>query len=163
MSGGRSDLVLCWPGRTTAEYARIGVTEYLGRIRRFRTCECLVVPEEPAGKKYSQAHRIEREGKSIINGLGKLGSAFLVVVDPAGKYLDSAGFARLLERQCYDSARTLTFVVGGPDGVAPIVKDRADMLLGLSRMTLPHDMARLLLVEQIYRGFTIIRGLPYDR
>ena len=163
MSGGAPQLVLCWPGRTTAEYARIGVTEYLGRIRRFRTCECFVVPEEPVGKKYSEAHRVGREGKSILKRLATLESTYLVVVDPVGKHLTSAGFARLLERQCYDSARTLTFVVGGPDGIAPIVKDQADMLLGLSQMTLPHDMARLLLVEQLYRGLTIIRGLPYDR
>ena len=163
MSEGAPNLVLCWPGRTAAEYARIGVTEYLGRIRHFRSCECLVVAEEPVTKKYSEAHIIEREGKSILKRLAALESMYLVVVDPAGKQLDSAGFARLLERQCYDSARTLTFVVGGPGGVAPAVKEQADMLLGLSRMTLPHDMARLLLVEQVYRGFTIIRGLPYNR
>jgi 23S rRNA (pseudouridine1915-N3)-methyltransferase len=53
--------------------------------------------------------------------------------------------------------------VGGPAGIATNVKEKADMLLGLSRMTLPHDMARLLLVEQLYRGFTIIKGMPYDR
>ena len=156
-------MVLCWPGRTTAEYARIGVAEYTKRIRRFRTCECFVVPEEPAAKKYTASHRVEREGASILKRLSTLGSMYLIVVDPAGKQLETPGFARLLERQCYDSARTLAFVVGGPDGVARIVKEKADMLLGLSRMTLPHDMARLLLVEQIYRGLTIIKGLPYDR
>jgi 23S rRNA (pseudouridine1915-N3)-methyltransferase len=121
------------------------------------------VPEEPAGRKYTEAHRCEREGISILKRLSALDSMYLVVVDPAGKQLDSPGFARFLERQCYDSARTLTFVVGGPAGIATNVKEKADMLLGLSRMTLPHDMARLLLVEQLYRGFTIIKGMPYDR
>ena len=163
MRGGAPNLVLCWPGRTAPQYARIGIEDYLERIRRFRTCECFVVREEPAAKKYTEAHRVEREGKAIMKRLETLDSTYLVVVDPAGKQLDTAGFARLLELQCYDSARTLAFVVGGPDGVASIVKDQADMLLGLSRMTLPHDMARLLLVEQLYRGLTIIRGLPYDR
>ena len=57
----------------------------------------------------------------------------------------------------------LAFVVGGPDGVGPGVRGAADLLLGLSHLTLPHDMARVVLAEQIYRGFTLIHGLPYDR
>jgi 23S rRNA (pseudouridine1915-N3)-methyltransferase len=156
-------LVLCWPGKTTAGYARIGIEEYLGRIRRFRSCKCLVVPEEPPTKQYSDAHRLERQGKEILKRLDAIRPRFLVVVDPRGKAMDSQEFADLLRRQCYDDARTLAFVVGGPDGVASGVRGQADLLLGLSRMTLPHDMARVFLTEQIYRGFTMIHGLPYSR
>jgi len=157
------DLVMCWPGKTAAEYARIGIDEYLQRIRRFRRCECLTVSEEPSGGHYSDAHRQERQGKAILKRLEAVRPHFLVVVDPRGKPMDSRDFADLLQRQCYDDARTLAFVVGGPDGVASGVRDEADLLLGLSRMTLPHDMARLFLTEQVYRGLTIIHGLPYNR
>ena len=156
-------IVLCWPGKTAAEYARLGSDDYLARIRRFRTCECVVVSEEPSGKQYSAAHRLERQGKAILKRLEAFSPMFLVVLDPRGRTLDSPKFAELLQRQCYDNARILAFVVGGPDGVASGVRDRADLLLSLSSMTLPHDMARLLLTEQIYRGFTIIHGLPYSR
>ena len=157
------DLVLCWPGKTAAEYARIGIDDYLQRIRRFRSCEALVVSEEPSGGRYSDAHRLERQGRAILKRLDGVGPCFLAVIDPRGKAMDSREFADLLQRQCYDGARTLEFVVGGPDGLAGEVREKADLLVGLSRMTLPHDMARLFLTEQIYRGLTIIHSLPYNR
>jgi len=156
-------IVLCWPGKTSAEYARIGIQNYLARIRRFRSCECVVVSEEPSSKHYSDAHRMERQGKAILKRLDAFAPFFLVVLDPKGKSLDSRDFAALLQRQCYDIGRTLAFVVGGPDGVSEGVRGGADLLLGLSSMTLPHDMARLFLTEQIYRGFTLIHRLPYSR
>lgn len=163
MADSRPDLVLCWPGKTSAEYAKIGLAEYLERIQRFRRCVCLVVSEEPSGKHYSDEHRLERQGQAILKRLETVRPYYLIVVDPTGRSPNSREFAELLQRQCYDDARTLAFVVGGPDGVAPRVRDAADLLLGLSRMTLPHDMARVMLAEQIYRGFTLIHRLPYDR
>ncbi|MFQ5742963.1 MAG: 23S rRNA (pseudouridine(1915)-N(3))-methyltransferase RlmH [Acidobacteriota bacterium] len=163
MGEGAPDLVLCWPGRTVAEYARAGVSDYLGRIRRHRSCRCLVVPEEAAGNRYSKSHRMARDGRSILKRLEPLKPLYMVVVDPRGRMLGSKEFARFVHRQCYDDSRTLAFVVGGPDGVAGVVRDCADMVLALSPMTLPHDMARLILVEQVYRGLTLIHGLPYSR
>jgi 23S rRNA (pseudouridine1915-N3)-methyltransferase len=156
-------VVLCWPGKTTAEYASVGIQDYLSRIRKFRRCECVVVSEEPSTKHYSDEHRAERQGKAILKRLEAFQPLFLVALDPRGKSMDSRKFADLLQRQCYDDARTLAFVVGGPDGLSPTVRGRVDLLLGLSSMTLPHDMARLFLTEQIYRGFTLIHGLPYSR
>ncbi|MDP6686642.1 MAG: 23S rRNA (pseudouridine(1915)-N(3))-methyltransferase RlmH [Acidobacteriota bacterium] len=156
-------IILCWPGKTTAEYARLGIEEYLSRIDRWRTCKCVVTSEEPSGRQYSEEHRLERQGKTILRRLEAFNPVFLVVLHQQGRSLDSQKFAELLQRQCYDDARTLAFVVGGPAGVASGVCDRADLLLGLSSMTLPHDMARLVLTEQIYRAFTIIHGMPYSR
>lgn len=156
------DLVLCWPGKTAAEYARVGISDYLARIRRHRSCKRVVAPEEK-GNRYHTKERLEREGRALLARLAAVEPMYLVVVDPRGKQLDSEAFAALVRRQCYEDARTLAFVVGGPDGLAPAVRERADLLLGLSRMTLPHDLARLLLTEQIYRAFTFIYGLPYGR
>lgn len=163
MVDSRPDIALCWPGKTVAEYAKIGIDEYLARIRRFRSCRCLIGPEEPASSRFTTAHRLEREGAGLLKKLDSVRPYFLVVVDPRGGELLSRDFAELLQRQCYDDARAMAFVVGGPDGVFSDIRDQADLILGLSRMTLPHDMARLLLAEQIYRGFTIIHGLPYNR
>lgn len=156
-------IVLCWPGKTSADYARIGIDEYLSRIRKFRSCKCVVVAEEPATKQYSDEHRVKRQCDAILERLESLAPYYLVVLDPRGKPMDSRKFAALLQRQCYDDGRTLAFVVGGPDGVSEGLRGRADVLLGLSPMTLPHDLARLFLTEQIYRGFTIIHRLPYSR
>jgi len=163
MADSSPQVVLCWPGKTSAEYASLGIQDYLARIGNFRRCECVVVAEEPFTKQYSVEHRLERQGKAILKRLEAFHPFFLVALDPRGKSMDSRKFADLLQRQCYDDARILAFVVGGPDGLSPTVRGRADLLLGLSCMTLPHDMARLFLTEQIYRGFTRIHGLPYSR
>ena len=157
------DLILCWVGKTVAEYARTGISDYLSRIDRYRSSKIVTVPEEPQGRQYTVAHRLEREGRSILQRLAGFEPAGVVVVDARGRQLDSRGFARLVQKHSYEDTRALVFVVGGPDGLAPMVRERADELLGLSRLTLPHDMARLLLAEQIYRAFTIIHGQPYAR
>lgn len=163
MADGSPHIVLCWPGKTRADYARLGIEDYLERIGRFRRCRRVVVREEPPGKQFSEEHRLERQGNAILERLERFDPCFLVLLDPRGKSMDSRDFATLLQRQCYDGGRTLAFVVGGPDGASRRLRERADLLLGLSRMTLPHDLARLFLTEQIYRGFTIIHGLPYSR
>jgi 23S rRNA (pseudouridine1915-N3)-methyltransferase len=85
-----------------------------------------------------------------------------ILLDPAGKHLDSARFAALFsdaEMRGHD----LVFVVGGHDGLPAPWRDRADLLLSLSTLTMPHELARAVLAEQIYRAFTILRGHPYPR
>lgn len=163
MADRAAQIALCWPGKTSAAYANFGIDEYVSRIRRFRTCECVVVPEEPATKQYSDEHRLERQSDALVKRLEAFQPYFLAVLDLRGKSMDSRKFAALIQRQCYDDGRTLAFVVGGPDGVSEGLRGRADVLLALSPMTLPHDLARLFLTEQIYRAFTIIHRLPYSR
>ena len=85
-----------------------------------------------------------------------------IFLDPAGKSLDSAGFAKLVAKAEMES-RDLVFLIGGHDGLPPAWRDRADLLLSLSAMTFPHEMARSMLAEQIYRAFATLRGHPYPR
>jgi 23S rRNA (pseudouridine1915-N3)-methyltransferase len=80
-----------------------------------------------------------------------------------GKALDSLELADWLREQILDGQKETAFVIGGPLGLAPDVLERADLVLSLSRMTFPHQMARLILLEQIYRAFRIMRGEPYHR
>jgi 23S rRNA (pseudouridine1915-N3)-methyltransferase len=89
-------------------------------------------------------------------------SAYTVCLDPAGKRFDSAAFTGLVERSERE-ARDLVFVVGGADGLPPGWGGRASLLLSLSPMTYPHELARAMLAEQIYRAFTTLRGHPYPR
>ncbi|RMF36315.1 MAG: 23S rRNA (pseudouridine(1915)-N(3))-methyltransferase RlmH [Chlorobiota bacterium] len=85
----------------------------------------------------------------------------VVLLDERGQVLRSEEFARLLERWMMHAARRLVFVIGGPWGVAPAVRERADATISLSALTLPHELARLVLCEQLYRAVSILRGEPY--
>ena len=85
-----------------------------------------------------------------------------IFLDPAGRRLDSAEFVRIVE-QAETTGQDLVFLVGGHDGLPPEWKPRADLLLSLSPMTFPHELARAMLAEQIYRAFTTLRGHPYPR
>lgn len=89
-------------------------------------------------------------------------SATKILLDPAGRQLDSAAFTDLFSK-AEMLGRDLVFVVGGHDGLPPAWRDRADLLVSLSAMTMPHELARAVLAEQIYRAFTTLRGHPYPR
>jgi len=92
----------------------------------------------------------------------KHASAWKVLLDPAGEALDSAGFARLVG-QAEMQGKDLVFVVGGADGLPETWRGHADRLLSLSPLTLPHELARVVLAEQIYRALAFLRGHPYPR
>ncbi len=89
-------------------------------------------------------------------------TALRVVLDPAGDAMDSAGFIRMVER-AEQTARDLVFMVGGADGLPEGWASRGDQRIALSPMTFPHELARVMLAEQIYRAFTTLRGHPYPR
>jgi 23S rRNA (pseudouridine1915-N3)-methyltransferase len=89
-------------------------------------------------------------------------SARKIFLDPAGREMDSRQFTALVEKAEMEG-RDLLFLVGGADGLPPDWSPRADLLLSLSRMTFPHELARAVLAEQIYRAFTTLRGHPYPR
>ena len=89
-------------------------------------------------------------------------SARKILLDPAGKPMDSGAFAGLISKAEMEG-RDLVFVVGGHDGLPPGWRPRADLLLSLSPMTFPHELARAMLAEQIYRAFATLRGHPYPR
>ena len=89
-------------------------------------------------------------------------SARKIFLDPAGKPLDSAGFASLIAKSEMEG-RDIVFLIGGHDGLPPEWAARADQLLSLSAMTFPHELARAMLAEQVYRAFATLRGHPYPR
>ena len=92
----------------------------------------------------------------------KRGAAKKILLDPAGRKLDSAAFVKLVETAEMEG-QDLAFLVGGADGLPAAWKPRADLLLSLSPMTFPHELARAMLAEQVYRAFTTLRGHPYPR
>lgn len=95
--------------------------------------------------------------------LQKLSGSTKIVLDARGREWTSEEFAEWLGQQGVRGTRELTFLIGGPEGFSRAFRKQADLLLSLSRLTLTTDWARVLLLEQIYRGFTILRGYPYSR
>ncbi len=159
----KGPVVFCWVGRTSADYARAAERDYLARIRRYRDARIVVVGEERQGGRYTAEHRLEREGTRILAKIDSLDAPFVFALDPRGKEMTSRTYARTIRDGAWNSGRPLVIVVGGPDGISSLVRQKADHLLGLSRMTLPHDLARVMVLEQTYRALTIIHGHPYDR
>jgi 23S rRNA (pseudouridine1915-N3)-methyltransferase len=149
---------IVWEGKTRDATLAALQADYAKRIARFGeiVIDELAVPRQGTarGKKNSVAERRLRE---------KLRGATKVVLDPRGREWTSGEFAEWLGQQALRGQRELVFFIGGPDGFSQTVREGADLLLSLSRMTLTTDWARALLLEQIYRGFTILRGYPYSR
>jgi len=146
-------------GKLSLPFLRDGVADYAARISRYIPFNQIELREEKGGKSSDPVRLIAGEGSRI---LGKVPSgAFLVVLDEAGKQLGSEDLADLFRRLMNSGTQDLAWVIGGPYGLSPDVKNRGDLVLSLSSMTLPHQLARLILFEQIYRAMTILRGEPY--
>lgn len=133
-----------------------GVDEYAKRLSHTHKVQLVELPESRA----SGAKAKEEEGAALLKKLGPRDA--LVALDERGKSLSSVDFAKWLGRQ-QDSGRDVAFVIGGDEGLSEEVRAKAALTLSLSAMTLPHRLARLVLVEQVYRGFSILRGEPYHK
>ncbi|HYN84156.1 MAG TPA: 23S rRNA (pseudouridine(1915)-N(3))-methyltransferase RlmH [Pyrinomonadaceae bacterium] len=151
-------LRLIWVGKTRNEHLRALVEDYLKRLQRFARCEVVELRESGAGDERAV---LEEEGKRILGSLAS--DALTVLLDIGGRQWDSVGLAREVERWQAGAVKEAAFVVGGHLGVAEGVRRRADIRWSLSSLTLTHEMARLVLVEQLYRAYTITRGLPYQK
>jgi 23S rRNA (pseudouridine1915-N3)-methyltransferase len=148
-----------WVGKTRNEHLRALVDEYLKRLKRFARCEVLEVRESAASDKEAG---IEDEGQRILGGLHS--DALLVLLDLEGREWSSPGLAAQIEKwQTAGSVKEVAFVIGGHWGVSREIMERAGTRWSLSRLTLTHEMARVLLVEQVYRAYTIMHGLPYQK
>ena len=147
-------------GKLKKGYAKDGIVEYLGRIKRYLPVEEVVVKDESSGGKIPKVDVIRREAERLQGKINK--GDIVVALDERGKGFTSHGFANEVERFTGSGKKRICFVVGGAYGLSPEFKAGADLLLRLSEMTMPHDMARLVLAEQVYRAFTIIRGEPYS-
>lgn len=135
------------------------IAEYETRAGRYWPLAVQVVREEPA-RSTSPAQVCEREGERLLARVPA--TAAVVACDEGGRSFTSAQFAAWLgERR--DAAQDVTFVIGGAYGLSPAVRARATMKLALAAWTLPHEMARLILAEQLYRAGTLLRGEPYHK
>lgn len=157
-------LSLLWVGRTRDRNIGAAIREYLGRIERYIPVDVLEVKEESASDRHAEAEALLKEGRRLRERIPP--STEVVVLDAGGRQMTSEEFARFIgERvnRSSSSMKGLTFVVGGHLGLDDGFRNIADHVISLSRMTLTHEMARLVALEQIYRGLSILRGGRYHR
>jgi 23S rRNA (pseudouridine1915-N3)-methyltransferase len=148
-----------WEGKTKQPHLRALVEDYAARIAKFGDFAIREIPETKKRGKLSRKKLSATEARM----LEKLRGSIKVILDPEGREFTSQELAVWMGEQGVRGVRELAFVVGGPDGFSAAFREKADLRLSLSRLTLTHDWARALLLEQIYRGFTILRGFPYAR
>ena len=131
---------LYYIGKARDTHANAMAEEYIKRSTRYATCEMREI--HPAR----------------FDPWAKHPAAKKILLDPLGKALDSAGFIAQVQK-----SNDMVFVIGGSDGLPAEWRPRADLLLALSPMTMPHELARVMLAEQVYRALTTLRGHPYPR
>ncbi len=149
-------LKLLWVGKTQEAWVRAGIEEYAGRIRRYAPLEIQEAREEKGVEAPSMR---ERECARLEKLLPKRGT--LVLLDERGEGMSSTEFARFLTRSRDQGVHELVFAIGGAYGFSDAFRGKAQKTISLSRMTLTHQMVRVFLLEQIYRGFTIMNDEPY--
>lgn len=136
------------------------IDEYLERIRRVVPISVEELsPARKGGQDPSRAKALE--GRALLERLRP--GETVVALDERGDELDSRAFADRVLGRAMNQGRDLAFLIGGAEGHAAEVRARADLALSLSRLTLAHRLARLVLAEQIYRGLSILRGEPYHK
>ncbi len=146
-------------GQTAEEYLERGIADFQKRLERYCQVRIKVVKERK-GKMADQV-RVDTEGRDLLEVIEP--KSFLVALDLTGRQFESEAFAALLQQWQGQNRKTISFVIGGALGLSQQVVASADMLLSLSKMTFTHEMARLLLMEQVYRAFTILAGSKYHK
>jgi 23S rRNA (pseudouridine1915-N3)-methyltransferase len=153
-------LKFLWPGKTKSPELRGLQGYYESRIKSLAACE-VVETRTARGLEEKLAVKIK---DFEARGLEKhLDGAYVVCLDDQGREMTSDEFARFLRGRRSESGRPLAFVVGGFLGLADRLVERADMKLALSRMTFSHELARVLLLEQVYRALTVVGGRHYAK
>jgi 23S rRNA (pseudouridine1915-N3)-methyltransferase len=151
-------------GKIKEKFLQDGIAEYDKRLRPYAKVQIIELAEEkrPASASpATEAGAMEKEGERILAAIPE--GSFVIALDVKGKSWSSQDLAASLGSRELSGKNQLAFVIGGDLGLAPAVLARSDMRLSLSPMTFTHPMARLLLLEQVYRAFRILRGEPYHK
>lgn len=151
-------------GKLKEKYLKDGIEEYKKRLSRYCSINIIEVSDEKAPENISQKEEEiikQKEGQGILKHIKD--NIFVIALDIKGKMLSSEELATFLKERAVQGDSNLAFVIGGSLGLSKEVLDRADFKLSFSKMTFPHQLMRLILLEQVYRGFRIINGEPYHK
>ncbi|GGE05853.1 ribosomal RNA large subunit methyltransferase H [Marinithermofilum abyssi] len=151
-------------GKIKEKYLAQGIREYLKRLQPYAKTEIIEIAEEKGQEPLSESeleHIKQKEGERILNRISPQSHVIALAIQ--GSPLSSEELAQQMEQLATFGTSHLTFIIGGSYGLSPDVLKRADQLLSFSRMTFPHQLMRLILLEQVYRAFKIIRGESYHK
>jgi 23S rRNA (pseudouridine1915-N3)-methyltransferase len=143
-----------WIGKTRDRNYKALQDEYLRRLSHFVRCEVTEIRAAGAPDK-------ETEGQRILDKLNL--SSFVCLLDATGQSVTSHQLAKEVEKWQNAGLKEIVFIIGGADGTSAEVAERADYRLSLSFLTFTHEMARVVMLEQLYRAYTIIKGFPYQK
>ena len=146
-------------GKTDNKSLQILIDEYTKRLSFYVKFELDIIPDIKNVKNLSEAQQKEKEGELILSKINI--TDHLILLDENGKTYSSLGFSDYLQKRMNAGIKTLVFAIGGPYGFSESVYQKAQGKISLSAMTFSHQMVRLFVIEQIYRGFTILKNEPY--
>ncbi len=135
------------------------ISIYEKRLQHYIKFQFQIIPDIKNSKHLSETQQKEKEGELILSQLQS--SDVLVLLDEKGKHYTSMEFSQFLQKKMNSGIKNMVLVIGGPYGFSDAVYAKAHGKISLSKMTFSHQMVRLFLVEQLYRGFTILRNEPY--
>jgi 23S rRNA (pseudouridine1915-N3)-methyltransferase len=146
-------------GKTDNKNLQVLMDEYAKRLSFYIKFEIEIIPDIKNAKNLSESQQKEKEGELILAKITPTDQ--LILLDENGKQFASIDFAAELQKKMNSGIKTLVFVIGGPYGFSETVYNKAVGKISLSKMTFSHQMVRLFFIEQLYRGFTILKGEPY--
>lgn len=146
-------------GKTDNKDLQSLINDYTKRLSFYVKFELEIIPDIKNVKNLSEAQQKEKEGELILAKIAPTDQ--LILLDENGKTFSSVGFSDYLQKKMNAGIKTLVFVIGGPYGFSESVYQKAQGKVSLSEMTFSHQMVRLFVIEQMYRGFTILKNEPY--
>ena len=146
-------------GKTDNQQLQALIDDYQKRLGFYIKFEFEIIPDLKKVKNLSEVQQKQKEGELILAKINA--SDVMVLLDENGKQFDSVAFSEYLQKHMNSGIKQLVFVIGGPYGFSDDVYNKAQGKLSLSKMTFSHQMVRLFMIEQLYRGFTIIKNEPY--
>lgn len=151
-------------GKLKEKYLKQGIEEYLKRLRAYAKVDIIEVADEKAPETMSDAEMIEvkrKEGERILSSISQ--DTYVITLEINGKMLTSEQLAKKMDELATYGKSKIAFVIGGSLGISEAVQKRSDFALSFFKMTFPHQLMRMILLEQVYRGFRIMRGEPYHK
>jgi 23S rRNA (pseudouridine1915-N3)-methyltransferase len=146
-------------GKTDDKNLQLLIDDYSKRLSFYIKFELEVIADVKNAKNLSEKQQKEKEGELILSKITP--NDQLILLDENGKVFSSIGFSDELQKKMNSGIKTLVFVIGGPYGFSETVYAKANAKISLSQMTFSHQMVRLFFIEQLYRGFTILKNEPY--
>jgi 23S rRNA (pseudouridine1915-N3)-methyltransferase len=157
-------ITIIGPGKLKEKYLKDGIAEFVKRLSAYSKIEIIEVADEKCPENLSPADMEivkKREGKRILGRVNP--NSYIITLELEGKMLSSQEMANKLEKITLEGSSHITFIIGGSLGLHSDVRETSKFKLCFSKMTFPHQMMKLILLEQIYRSFRIIRGEPYHK